>query len=721
MMNARILRRFFGRTVLLFAVLLGLLLPAQGLQAATQDDPSPIAGAGLACDNTIHITNQGKDCTDGGRVWLKLYNDYRSGTYDVPWELYYSNTQLGCCDTGDTLVASGTLEDLAKFQYSTVYVELSSFGWQDGYYRFRIDKQPDSDHPGWQDSWSSKIHFEQMVCSTRTPTKTSTPTETPEPPTNTPTKTYTPTETPEPPTNTPTKTYTPTETPELPTSTPTKTHTPTETPELPTNTPTKTYTPTDTPELPTNTPTRTYTPTETPELPTNTPTRTYTPTKTPELPTNTPTRTYTPTKTPEWPTNTPTKTYTPTATPLYGSGLVQGVKFEDANRNGKRDVGETLLANWHILIKDMANITRYEAVTDSDGRWILTTPLPAGDYWVTEVPQGGWQQTYPGTNNGAYLIRLYANQRYELLSQRPAWFEGLSFGNAQELGAQCPVCPEWLVFQSDRSEGQFDIYRMRFDGSEVQQLTADPAADIEPSVSFDGQRVAFASNRAGDWEIYRMSINGGTPITVTNYPAADDLAPSWNCYWIAFQTNRDGNWEIYKTDPEGTTQIRLTNNAAADEAPNWSPDGHWIAFQSNRDGNWELYIMDENGDNVRRLTTDPSIERNPSWSVDGQWITFESDRDGQFDIYKINATTEEVVRLTSDLGEDTDPDWMPYCEYIFFETNRDQNQEVYRMGYDGSQQTNISRQALASDLLDLVPGMSNNGYHVYLPMLQAAR
>ena len=320
-------------------------------------------------------------------------------------------------------------------------------------------------------------------------------------------------------------------------------------------------------------------------------------------------------------------------------------------------------------------------------------------------------------NNGAYLIRLYANQHYDLLSQRPALFDGLSFGNVQELGQSCPVCPEWLVFQSDRLGGNYDIFRMRFDGSEVKQLTTDLAADVEPSLSFDGQRVAFASNRAGDWEIYRMSIEGGTAITVTNYPTADDLAPSWNCFWIAFQTNRDGNWEIYKTDPDGREQIRLTNNPASDEAPSWSPDGHWIAFQSNRDGNWELYIMDENGDNLRRLTSDLSTDRNPSWSVDGQWIAFESNRDGQFEIYKIKVATGELVRLTDNQAEDTDPEWMPYCEYIFFETDRDQNPEVYRMAYDGSQQTNLSRQPTANDVLDLVPGSSDAGYQLYLPLL----
>ena len=53
----------------------------------------------------------------------------------------------------------------------------------------------------------------------------------------------------------------------------------------------------------------------------------------------------------------------------------------------------------------------------------------------------------------------------------------------------------------------------------------------------------------------------------------------------------------------------------------------------------------------------------------------------------------------------------------FFETDRDQNPEVYRMAYDGSQQTNLSRQPTANDVLDLVPGSSDAGYQLYLPLL----
>ncbi len=154
------------------------------------------------------------------------------------------------------------------------------------------------------------------------PTATSTPTNTPLPPTATftptDTPTNTPTNTPLPPTATFTPTDTPTNTPLPPTATdtPGPSPTPSDTPTA-TNTPlppTATNTPTDTPTATaTGTPTETPTATNTPLPPTATDTPTDTPTATA---TSTPTDTPTPTAT-NTPTNTPTPLPTPLPYPIY--------------------------------------------------------------------------------------------------------------------------------------------------------------------------------------------------------------------------------------------------------------------------------------------------------------------------------------------------------------------------------------------------------------------
>ncbi|TRO54609.1 translocation protein TolB, partial [Candidatus Bathyarchaeota archaeon] len=42
---------------------------------------------------------------------------------------------------------------------------------------------------------------------------------------------------------------------------------------------------------------------------------------------------------------------------------------------------------------------------------------------------------------------------------------------------------------------------------------------------------------------------------------------------IAFNSDRDGNFEIYVMNADGSNVTRLTNNSDYDTVPWWSPDG----------------------------------------------------------------------------------------------------------------------------------------------------
>ena len=86
---------------------------------------------------------------------------------------------------------------------------------------------------------------------------------------------------------------------------------------------------------------------------------------------------------------------------------------------------------------------------------------------------------------------------------------------------------------------------------------------------------------------------------------------------IAFYSDRDGNYEIYVMDADGSNPTNLTNNPANDGAQAWSPDGSKIAFGSSRDGNMEIYIMDTDGSNPTNLTNNPAWDDFPAWSPSG--------------------------------------------------------------------------------------------------------
>jgi TolB protein len=81
----------------------------------------------------------------------------------------------------------------------------------------------------------------------------------------------------------------------------------------------------------------------------------------------------------------------------------------------------------------------------------------------------------------------------------------------------------------------------------------------------------------------------------------EDTAPAVSGSKIAFMSNRDGNWEIYLVDSKGSGLTRLTDNDVNDGLPTWSPDGRTLAFVSDQGGVWAVWAMDADGANRRKL------------------------------------------------------------------------------------------------------------------------
>src|SRR4029077_18848705 len=65
---------------------------------------------------------------------------------------------------------------------------------------------------------------------------------------------------------------------------------------------------------------------------------------------------------------------------------------------------------------------------------------------------------------------------------------------------------QWIVYTQERG-GSSDIYRIRPDGSGLEQLTDDPAFDDQGVLSPDGRSLAFISTRgSGTANLWRLDL-----------------------------------------------------------------------------------------------------------------------------------------------------------------------------------------------------------------------
>jgi hypothetical protein len=116
---------------------------------------------------------------------------------------------------------------------------------------------------------------------------------------------------------------------------------------------------------------------------------------------------------------------------------------------------------------------------------------------------------------------------------------------------------ETVIFSGLALNGVSDLYRVRLPGGALERLTDDRFQDLDPSVSPDGSRLVFASDRtAGGLDdavnLFVMDL-ATRQIRQLTYGAWVDETPRWIAPdRILFSSNRDGVLNAFSVDTLGT-------------------------------------------------------------------------------------------------------------------------------------------------------------------------
>lgn len=268
--------------------------------------------------------------------------------------------------------------------------------------------------------------------------------------------------------------------------------------------------------------------------------------------------------------------------------------------------------------------------------------------------------------------------------------------------AGAALLEEKIVFASNR-DGDYDIYTMNPDGSNVVQLIDAPGPDTFPAISPDGTRIAYNRESSSiderdvwlmnadgsgqhlfataaweptwtpdstkvvfgsighgerDGDIYAMNADGTGGASPIAYADRDNLEPALSAdgtkiAWIGQIDDYGVGEGLFTMNTDGTSLMNHTPFEQTDCCPDWRPDSTKLAyFRGTSDGG--ICLLNRDGTGLQCIE---NAGGQPSWSPSGAQIAFSTGRDGNAEIYKMNADGTGDTRLTNNPAIDAQADW----------------------------------------------------------------
>lgn len=212
-----------------------------------------------------------------------------------------------------------------------------------------------------------------------------------------------------------------------------------------------------------------------------------------------------------------------------------------------------------------------------------------------------------------------------------------------------------------------DIYVVSSSGGQALQLTTNPAYDYAPIWSSDNSKIAFASDRNGNFDVYCVPVTGGTAKRITTnsskeipivfspdsqkiYYSAEIQDPASN---VQFPFNNIS--ELYKVSVEGGRPELVVSSPVS--GISFDEDGEsFLYYCSNSNENtWrkhhtssaatDIFYYNAKDKTHKQLTTNEGEDRNPNFLPGFRKLVYLSERDGKtFNIYEASIDSPNDAR-----------------------------------------------------------------------------
>jgi Tol biopolymer transport system component len=201
-----------------------------------------------------------------------------------------------------------------------------------------------------------------------------------------------------------------------------------------------------------------------------------------------------------------------------------------------------------------------------------------------------------------------------------------------------------LAFVSNKT-GQYHIWIKGTDGKNLKEVSK-LSHDIQPSWSPDGKQIAFVSygktKQAQRFAVWIINADGSNPhqlIEPSNDGFVGDQYPHWSPDGKYIVWNHGKQLWIAESDGKNPHPLIHPNSAIDGYGARWSPNGNLIAFVSKN-----IWLVQPNGQGARILSKDIK-GFGLKWSKDGKYIYFNSGTS----IMKIDLEAKESAKKIIDL------------------------------------------------------------------------
>lgn len=238
--------------------------------------------------------------------------------------------------------------------------------------------------------------------------------------------------------------------------------------------------------------------------------------------------------------------------------------------------------------------------------------------------------------------------------------------------------------------------------------------NVSPTISPNGDKIAFLSDRRGTQSVYVMSAVDGKIInTVIKGQRSESFEElHWLRPGMSFSpdgkklvlTAKSGEKDaIYIADIRSGDTEKFELNLDGAFTTSWSPDGEKVAFVGNNSQQSDIFIIHLQDGRLEQLTDDIFTDDQPSWSADSKQILFVSDRKNYLradqipsdfnmvehdyatrDVYMVDVTTREVIRITDTPWQESNPIFSPDGKTIAYCSMKNGISNLFLHPRDGS-------------------------------------